>query len=148
MSKQRTNVSKFRSPSTGDFCTEAQYVAEILCQRQAKKEKVGNLAYKFWNQGKWKKIYIRQISLSTKLIKEFGEGVLIRFINSREGSDIFSLGMKNIKNKIENFKKSLDKQSSQEIIEVTRTDIYQKRKTFGQKTLIQKLKEIDNGKKD
>ena len=148
MSKQRTNVSKFRSPSTGDFCTEAQYVAEILCQRQAKKEKVGNLAYKFWNQGKWKKIYIRQISLSNKLIKEFGEGVLIRFINSREGSDIFSLGMKTIKNKIENFKKSLDKQSSQEIIEVTRTDIDQKRKTFGQKTLIQKLKEIDNGKKD
>jgi hypothetical protein len=73
MSKRRTELSKYKSPSTGDFCTPAQYVAEIICQRQAKHEKAGTLPYKFWNKGKWKSIYIRQIGLANKLIKEFGE---------------------------------------------------------------------------
>ena len=61
MSKIRTENSKYKSPSTGDFCTSAQYVAEIICQRQAKHEKAGTLPYKFWNKGKWKNIYVRQI---------------------------------------------------------------------------------------
>jgi len=84
MSKHRTDLSKYKSPSTGDFCTPAQYVAEIICQRQAKHEKAGTLPYKFWNKGKWKSIYIRQIGLANKLIKEFGENM---FYNVIAGDD-------------------------------------------------------------
>ena len=69
--KTQTHINKYKSPSTGDFCTPAQYIAEIICQRCAKHEKVGTLPYKFWNLPKWKKIYIRQVSLANKLIKEY-----------------------------------------------------------------------------
>ena len=148
MSKQRTDVSKYKSPSTGEYCTEPQYVAEVLCQRQAKKEKVGTLAYKFWNSGKWKNIYIRQISSANKLIKEFGDGVLIKFINSKEGRDIFSLGMRTIKEKISKFKNNISQDNISEASIVVRTNSYEPRKPFGEKTLFQKIKEIDNGKKD
>ena len=146
MSKQKTDVSKYKSPSTGEYCTEAQYVAEVLCQRQATKEKVGNLAYKFWNKGKWKGIYIRQISSANKLIKEFGEGVLIRFLNSKSGRDIFSLGIRTIKQKLEAFKSTMADEPSGEPSVVERQSVeFKSRKPFGQKTLFQRIKEIDNG---
>lgn len=146
MSKQKTDVSKYKSPSTGEYCTEPQYIAEVLCQRQATKEKAGTLAYKFWNKGKWKNIYVRQISSANKLIKEFGEGVLIRFLNSREGRDIFSLGIRTIRQKLEAFKaKMADEPSGESVVIERQSNQYQSRKPFGHKTLLQRIKEIDNG---
>ena len=84
MPKERTDLSKYRSPSSGEPCRAAQYIAEIICQRIANKEKVGTLAYKFWNQPKWKKIYIRQVSLANKLIKDYGDD-FVRFIKGSTG---------------------------------------------------------------
>jgi hypothetical protein len=147
MSKQRTDLSKYKSPSTGDFCTPAQYVAEVICQRQAKHEKAGTLPYKFWNKGKWKSIYIRQIGLANKLIKEFGEDAMMKFINSREGIKTISLGARNVKNSLQKIRIELDntpKHDTIEIIEV-KESIYAPRQSFGSKTLLQRLKEIENG---
>ena len=147
MSKHRTDLSKYKSPSTGDFCTPAQYVAEIICQRQAKHEKAGTLPYKFWNKGKWKSIYIRQIGLANKLIKEFGEDAMMKFVNSKEGIRTISLGARNVKNSLQRIRIELDnapKQDTIEIIEV-KESVYTPRQSFGNKTLLQRLKEIENG---
>jgi hypothetical protein len=147
MPKQRTDLSKYKSPSTGDFCTPAQYVAEIICQRQAKHEKAGTLPYKFWNKGKWKSIYIRQIGLANKLIKEFGEDAMMKFVNSKEGIRTISLGARNVKNSLQRIRIELDnapKHDTIEIIEV-KQPIYAPRQSFGSKTLLQRLKEIENG---
>jgi hypothetical protein len=147
MSKQRTEISKYKSPSTGDFCTSAQYVAEIVCQKQATHEKAGTLPYKFWNLPKWKKIYIRQVSLANKLIKEYGEEPVIKFIKSKSGSKTISLGARNVKKDIEKIKYALDnapKHVTMEVIKVEPLE-FRPRKSFGTKTLIQKLKEIENG---
>jgi hypothetical protein len=147
MSKRRTDLSKYKSPSTGDFCTPAQYVAEVICQRQAKHEKAGTLPYKFWNKGKWKSIYIRQIGLANKLIKEFGEDAMMKFINSREGIKTISLGARNVKNSLQRIRIELDnvpKHDTIEIIEV-KESVYTPRQSFGSKTLLQRLKEIENG---
>lgn len=147
MSKQRTEISKYKSPSTGDFCTSAQYVAEIICQKQATHEKVGTLPYKFWNLPKWKKIYIRQVSLANKLIKEYGEEPVIKFVKSKNGSKTISLGARNVKKDIEKIKYALDNAPKHVTIEVIKVEPleFRPRKSFGTKTLIQKLKEIENG---
>jgi hypothetical protein len=147
MSKYRTDLSKYKSPSTGDFCTPAQYVAEIICQRQAKHEKAGTLPYKFWNKGKWKSIYIRQIGLANKLIKEFGEDAMMKFVNSKEGIRTISLGARNVKSSLQKIRIELDnvpKHDTIEIIEV-KESTYAPRQSFGNKTLLQRLKEIENG---
>lgn len=146
MSKQQTDLKKYRSPSTGDFCTAAQYIAEIICQRIADKDKLGALAYKFWNQDKWKKIYIRQVSLANKLVKEYGDD-FVRFVKSKSGKYIISLGMRDIKQKFERFKKTLDKSEPDDTIEVKKTEnlVYKPRQSFGSKTLVQRIKEVDNG---
>jgi hypothetical protein len=152
MSKQRTEISKYKSPSTGDFCTPAQYIAEIVCQKQAKHEKLGTLPYKFWNLPKWKKIYIRQVSLANNLIKEYGEEPVIKFIKSSAGSKTISLGARNVKQEIQKIKNVLDNSPVHVTIEVMPIDSkpleFKTRKSFGIKTLISKLKEIesdDNG---
>lgn len=147
MSKQRTDISKYKSPSTGDFCTTAQYVAEIVCQKQATHEKIGTLPYKFWNLPKWKKIYIRQISLANKLIKEYGEEPVIKFIKSKAGSKTISLGARNVRKDIEKIKIALDNAPEHVTIEVIKIEPleFKSRKSFGNKTLIQRLKEIENG---
>ena len=147
MSKQRTELSKNKSPSTGDFCTPAQYVAELICQKQATHEKAGTLPYKFWNLPKWKSIYIRQVSLANKLIKEYGEEPVIKFTKSKVGSKTISLGARNVKKEIEKIKFALDNAPKRDTIEVieSKESIYQSRKSFGAKTLFQRLKEIENG---
>lgn len=147
MSKQQTDLKKYRSPSTGDFCTAAQYIAEIICQRIADKDKLGTLAYKFWNQDKWKKTYIRQVSLANKLVKEYGDD-FVRFIKSKSGKFIISLGMRDIKQRFEKFRKTLDKPDPDDTIEVKKSERleYKSRQSFGSKTLVQRIKEVDNGR--
>lgn len=147
MSKQQTDLKKYRSPSTGDFCTAAQYIAEIICQRIADKDKLGTLAYKFWNQDKWKKIYIRQVSLANKFVKEYSDD-FVRFIKSKSGKFIISLGMRDIKQRFEKFRKTLDKSDSDDTIEAKKSEQleYRPRQSFGSKTLVQRIKEVDNGR--
>ena len=145
MSKERTDLSKYRSPSTGDYCTAAQYTAEIICQRIADKDKVGTLAYKFWNQPKWKKTYIRQVSLANKLIKEYGDD-FVRFIKSKSGKNIISLGMKDIKKKFEQFRSNLKEEKPIEVKEPQEKAVFTSRRSFGSKTMFSKIKEIDNDK--
>lgn len=147
MSKQQTDLKKYRSPSTGDFCTAAQYIAEIICQRIADKNKLGTLAYKFWNQDKWKKTYIRQVSLANKLVKEYGDD-FVRFIKSKSGKFVLSLGMRDIKQRFEKFRKTLDNPDPDDTIEVKKSERleYKPRQSFGSKTLVQRIKEVDNGR--
>lgn len=146
MSKRRTELSKYRSPSTGDYCTPAQYIAEIICQKQAKQEKVGTLPYKFWNLPKWKKIYIRQVSLANKLINEYGEEAVIKFVKSSAGKNTISLGARNVKKEIEKIKFALDNAPEHDTIEVIKVETLQfkTRKSFGNKTLVNRLKEIES----
>jgi len=137
--------SKYRSPSTDQPCTGAQLVAEVMCQRRATREKIGALGYKFWNDPKWKKIYIRQVADANKLVKEFGEETLVKFIFSSFAKSIYSLGLKNIRSKIEFFKKQLDKTQNYDIITETElsTDDYSARPTFSKNNMAKKLRRIE-----
>jgi hypothetical protein len=144
--KIQTALSKYKSPSTGDFCTSAQYVAELICQKLAKHEKVGTLPYKFWNLPKWKKIYIRQVSLANKLIKEYGEEPVIKFVKSSAGKNTISLGARNVKKEIEKIKFALDNTPKRDTIEIIAIEPleFKPRKSFGTKTLVNRLKDIES----
>ena len=71
MTEKRTDLSRYKSPSTGDYCTGAQYIAEMMCQRMAENSNEGSLAYKFWNTNKWKKTYQLQIIAANRLVDEY-----------------------------------------------------------------------------
>lgn len=136
----------FKSPTTGNLCTPAQYVSEIICLRYAEKENIGNLAYKFWNT-KQKKAYQSQITCAAKLIEEFGEQKLIGYI--LDNPRIYSLGFyqphKFIKEGLSKYKvKNRPAQSTEPIKEI---EAKETRKTKTRKNnLLDQLNRIDNGK--
>ena len=91
MAKERSDRSKYTSPSTGEFCTCAQYVAELMCTRMAQRKNQGTQAYKFWTTDKWKKIYQFQVILANRLISKYSEIALVKAVQSRELSRAYSL---------------------------------------------------------
>jgi len=144
MARQRSEVSRFKSPSTGEYCTVAQYIAEILIQRKAEADNKGSLAYKFWNKTQ-KKNYTRQVQAVSTLIGKFGESAVFDYIINTNRR-VYSASPKWVKEAVEKHKSALDRQPKQkiEVTEVSRDNIEsQPRKTFGKKTLFSKLRNTD-----
>ena len=137
-------MSRFKSPSTGEYCTVAQYIAEILIQRKAEADNKGSLAYKFWNKTQ-KKNYTRQVQAVSTLIGKFGESAVFDYIINTN-KRVYSASPKWVKEAVEKHKSVLDKRPKQKIeaTEVSRDNIEsQPRKTFGKKTLFSKLRSTD-----
>lgn len=144
MTKQRSKTSRFKSPSTGEYCTVAQYIAEILIQRKAEADNKGSLAYKFWNKTQ-KKNYTRQVQAVSTLIGKFGESAVFDYIINTN-KRVYSASPKWVREAVEKHKSVLDRQPKQkiEVTEVSRDNIEsQPRKTFGKKTLFSKLRNTD-----
>jgi len=144
MARQRSKASRFKSPSTGEYCTVAQYIAEILIQRKAEADNKGSLAYKFWNKTQ-KKNYTRQVQAVSTLIGKFGESAVFDYIINTN-KRVYSASPKWVKEAVEKHKSALDRQPKQkiEVTEVSRDNIESRpRKTFGKKTLFSKLRNTD-----
>ena len=144
MAQERSKASRFKSPSTGEYCTVAQYIAEILIQRKAEADNKGSLAYKFWNKTQ-KKNYTRQVQAVSTLIGKFGESAVFDYIINTN-KRVYSASPKWVREAVEKHKSVLDRQPKQkiEVTEVSRDNIEsQPRKTFGKKTLFSKLRNTD-----
>ena len=85
MAKNKSDSSRYKSPSTGDYCTSAQYVAELMCQRMAEKSNEGSLAYKFWNTSKWKKTYQLQVIEANRLTNKYDDRAVVAALNTSRG---------------------------------------------------------------
>ena len=147
MTKERTEKSNYKSPSTGDYCTCAQYIAEIMCTRMAEKENEGTQAYKFWNTRKWRKTYGYQIVLANRLAKEYPCEAIVKAINSKELKHMYSLGYPGLPKIIQKYQKIIESQKPTE----TNIIIQEKPKTrtssFGKKSQLQRLRNIDGKEK-
>ena len=141
MAQQRSNASKFKSPSTGEYCTTAQYIAEILIQRKAERENKGSLSYKFWNKTQ-KKSYTIQIQAVSKLINEFGERKVYDYIVNKN-KRVFSAMPKWVKESVKKHIIPIEK-ISQDAEPIRDIDINTKpRKTFGKQTLFSRLNSVE-----
>ena len=141
MAKKRTSKSKYESPSTGEYCTSAQYMAELMCLRMAENSNEGSLGFKFWNKGKWKKTYQHQIIVANKLVKEFDESLLIQALNSREGQSIYSLRNKRLTEIAHKLKRKPPKSQSPEL--PTSNPLAKPKKPFGKKSRISDWRTLD-----
>lgn len=145
MSKKRTDKSNYKSPSTGEYCTAAQYIAEIVCQRQAEKDNVGTPAYKFWNTEKWKKSYTHQIILANRLVKKYDERAIVKALKSARGKSIYSLRFPGLEDLIKKEQETLKRSDDTESIDIKDIDTNSKpRKPFGNKSPFSKLRDLDN----
>ena len=82
--RKRTDKSKYKHQTTGDHCTCAAYLAEMMCLRLAEYKNEGNLTYKFWNNKPWDLTFKQQMFAANSLIKKYGEKVVVRAVANQK----------------------------------------------------------------
>lgn len=68
MAKSRSESSKYESRYGGGHITAAQYLAELMCERIAKKNKK-ELVPHFWKTSLWKQTFCSQLLAANALLK-------------------------------------------------------------------------------
>ena len=145
MATNKSDCSKYKSPSTGEYCTAAQYISELMCQRMAEKNNEGSLAYKFWNTKKWKRTYINQIIRANELVEQYDERAIVKFLNSDRGKRIYSLRFPNIENMIAEEERKLKKlEENKTTVDYKDSSKSQPRKPFGRQSDMSKLRNLDD----
>ena len=148
--RKRTEKSKYKHQSTGEYCTCAAYVAEIMCMRNAEYKNKGSLPYKFWSKKPWDWTFKKQLIAANKILKNISEKALVKAIHSPEFKSIFSLNNKRAKAIINKYALLADKEedTSQKID--FKKNPKSRSKTFGKKSKLDKLRsiELDAEKKD
>jgi len=150
--RKRTEKSKYKHQSTGDYCTCAAYVAEIMCKKKAEYNNEGSLSYKFWNREPWKKTFQFQMRLATQILKDksITEKALVKAVNSDDfkRANIFSLKHPKAIGIIKRYQLLLDKEteSSQEI-KVNKNPKHRD-KRFGKKNIFKTLRKLEHGEEE
>lgn len=147
--RERTEKSKYKHVTTGDYCTCAAYIAEAMCLRNAQYQGKSGLPYKFWSVKPWDWTFKRQLLLANKLIKEFGDVCVVKAINGPEFKYIFSLNNPKVKAILNKYKDFLDAApiTEQKLDVVVAEHVQSRKKTFGNKSTLNRLRELD-GKKE
>jgi hypothetical protein len=101
MGKKRTEKNCYPSRySPHGYVHAAQYITELICEKKAKTEGK-ELPLKFWELKEWLKFYRYQITLANKLIKQYGEHVVISALNDKRMWKCYSLRSPFLKNVME-----------------------------------------------
>ncbi len=146
--RKRTEKSKYKHQSAGDHCTCASYLAELMCIRLAEHKNEGKLGYKFWNKKPWDWTFKQQLFAANALVKKYGEVAVVKAVNSPYLSKVFSLKNKRVVPEIEKqlklMKDNKDKKQDLNVKEEPKT----RKKSYGKKSKFNKLRGLDNGKKE
>ncbi len=136
----------YKHKTTGQECNAAQYIAEMVCLREAEKQRVGRPAYALWNTEKWQKKFKSQVTKAYNLLKKYSDKAIINALNSYKGKKIYSLRVKFLEPIIEKEQEAIDKIEAKEIKETKYEDntLQKPRKSFGNQSLFSKLESLDN----
>jgi hypothetical protein len=146
--RQRTEKSKYKHKSTGDYCTCAAYLAEIMCLRLAEHKNEGNLTHKFWNKKPWDWTFKQQLFTANSLISKYGEVAVVKAVASPSLTKVFSLKNKRVIPEIRRQLKLIENQSeNKQDLEVKEKPSVRKN-TYGKKSKLNKLRGLDSGKKE
>jgi hypothetical protein len=146
--RKRTEKSRYRHETTGDHCTCAAYVAEIMCIRNSENKNEGSLPYKFWNRKPWNWTFQRQLMSANKLLKEYSETALVKAIHSTEFRGIFSLNHPKAIGVIKKYQLLLGEQKNKkQDIKVQKNAKHQNKK-YGKKNIFKTLRDIEHGEEE
>lgn len=119
----------YTSISTGESCTAAQLLAEMMVMRRASKQKI-KLTGPFWRSEPWKKYYGEQIIAANALLKIFAPAAIFKALKRKECSWQYSLRTKGLSDiiqeeqkKFEQEQAALEKASERKFSESTTTNV-------------------------
>lgn len=141
-------VSKYKSPNTGEYVMASQYIAEVIINRKADKEGV-KLEYKYWNnkEHKYHSDFKGQVSQAAKLLKKYSSKAIIKTMNDLFWC--FSLRSKVFLDKLEQNNAIIIKNEQEakgKVIEVGDPNKV-KETSSSKKTILSRLRAIKNGEK-
>ena len=146
--RKRTEKSKYKHTSTGDYCTCAAYLAEMMCLRLAEHKNEGNLTHKFWNKKPWDWTFKQQLFTANSLIKKYGELAVVKAVNSPLLSKVFSLKNKRVVPEIKRQLKIIEEQANKKQELDVKEKPTARKKSYGKKTGLNKLRGLKDGKKE
>lgn len=131
----------YQSILTGEYVMAHQWIAEVLVQRKAKRDKVA-LPDKFWKDKDsiWSKELKKQVQQAAKLIKKYSEEAVLNFLKNNQYK--FSLFPKDNVEKIKDEQNIIDSRVQSTVETHSAFEYIQPRKH--KKSLLGKL----NGKKE
>ena len=148
--RQRTSKSKYKHKSTGEYCTCAAFVAEIMCEKNAENKNQGSLPYKFWSKKPWDWTFKRQMIAANRILKDhkISEQALVKAVLSDDFKGIFSLNHPKALGVIKRYQLLLDKETDKsQDIEVKKNP-KRRDKRFGKKNIFKTLRNLENGEEE
>ena len=136
----------YKHKTTGQPCNAAQYIAEMVCLREAEKQNVGRPAYALWNTDKWKKKFQSQVTKAYQLLKKYHEKAIISALISHGGKTVYSLRVKFLEGLIKKEQKRLEKIEQREAKEIEYKDnsLFSPNKPYGKQSRISELRNLDD----
>ena len=135
----KKRISKY---SNGVQVSDAQYITEIICENFAKKNKK-DLHYRFWLEKSWSKFYKSQIASANKLLEKYRAEDIISALLSDAGRKIFSLRAPHLGDIIDKAAKENSAKNKEILNKVERNTLSKGKEIKIQKSIIDKLKEIE-----
>lgn len=137
-------MPKYISPNSGQECTAAQYLAELMVTRQAQRKNV-DLPFKFWNIDKWKKPFKQEMFKAYALLKLYDEKVILNVIAEQHW--ICTLLYKDLPGLLDKAKEKIDylQQLANQTEEIEPADVTKAQPKFVSKTgKLKKLRDLDD----
>tara|TARA_R100000008_G_C3499583_1_gene122960 strand:+ start:79 stop:498 length:420 start_codon:yes stop_codon:yes gene_type:complete len=138
-------MTKYPSRYSNDKrVTAAQYLAELMCERQAQKNKK-ELPNQFWNLPHWSKKFKSQLFAAYGLLKLYDETAIIKAVKSKEARNIYSLRAPILDDiiKEQQHKLELDKTKTKDA-NIVRKDVKAKPREYRVKdNILGRLSELD-----
>lgn len=141
MAKERSDNSKYQSRHGGGWITPAQFLAELMCERFAKKNGQ-DIPPKFWYKDPWKKEFFKQLSIANRLLEKYDPAIVSKALRSPDGKKIFSLGAPWLK-KLIDYEEYKFKEINIQKVEEAKV-LPTKQSFVHKKSTISKLKDIEN----
>ena len=138
-------MSKYPSRYSNDKkVTAAQYLAELMCERQAEKNKK-ELPKQFWNLPHWSKKFKSQLFAAYGLLKLYDEVAIIKAVKSKEAKRIYSLRAPILDDIIKEQQRilELDKIKAKDIEVIRKNTKAKPREHQVRATILGKLSELD-----
>ncbi len=113
-----------------------------MCDRIARKDGV-TLKHRFWDEKKWRQVFLGQLDLANRLLKQYSAEAIIRALRTPQGKKIYSFGAPFLPRLAETEQERLDKRS-QEVPEAVKPAQEKPRPNFVEKpTTLSKLRDLD-----
>lgn len=143
---EKSEKIRYMSRYGGGEVSPSQYLAELICENIASKNKT-DLEYKFWNNEIWKKTFVSQVIAANSLLKLYQPQIIVSVIIKaiKKRKNVYSLRAKWLHDELK--KESLLQQRTAPtttVIVKKTTEIEKPRENFIEnKTTRAKLRDLD-----